>query len=226
MTCTRESRRRKRPKSKSGSNIFANHSTPPHEDCSNKIRLSVRGLPSLVAQPRCCATRLLAAILSRSFDCGAVLRSLHGSCHSGRLPAEIFSASRGLTQSYFARQTHDRDGSPVPAPKKSGRVPSTVPPVPLPPHCRQAHPIVALGAFGPRSPRPTGGAKRARGGAMEGTRQELFRRGQGGALPTVRVASKVTLCKTTTRRKGSWWGGGPERQDPGASGAPPRLVLS
>ena len=58
---------------------------------------------------------------------------------------------------------------------------------------------------------------------MEGTRQELFRRGQGGALPIVSVTSKVTLRKTTARRKSSWWGGGPERQDPGASGAPPRL---
>jgi hypothetical protein len=58
---------------------------------------------------------------------------------------------------------------------------------------------------------------------MEGTRQKLFRRGQGGPLPIRLVMSKQCLRKPTTRRKRFWWGGGPERQDPGASGAPPCL---
>jgi len=48
---------------------------------------------------------------------------------------------------------------------------------------------------------------------VEGAPTGFFRRGDGGAVPIDRLMSKVTLRKTTTRRK-NFGGEAPERQDP------------
>src|SRR5262249_55095562 len=114
----------------------------------------------------------------------AVLRSLHGSCRSGRLPAGSRSSAScrasgepALLVATLQDKADERDPSGCP---------STAPPVPLPSPCRQVHSIISkLASYGRCSGRHTGGAQRARGGAVAGRR--------------------------------------PERQDPVASGAPPRL---
>ena len=51
------------------------------------------------------------------------------------------------------------------------------------------------------------------GDAVEGPPPGFFWRGDGGAVPIVSLPSKVTLRKTTTRRK-NLGGEAPERQDP------------